>query len=177
MFGFFDAIVVRPVEVALEQVVARIALVLHHADHAPHRHTHQRQCVAGQHQAGLDGFGHHLGGAGAAQLLQSRVIDGAHHHRHLGRLFVGVVQHLERAGRLDVGDHHRAGAVQAGGDQGLQARGIAEDDRIPGGSGLAHAVGIQIERHVGNAFGLQQPRQVLAAASVAADDHVLVGVD
>jgi hypothetical protein len=62
------------VEVAAQQVVARVALVLHQAHHTPHGHAHQRQRMAGQHQAAFDGLGHHLGGAGGAQLVQVAVV-------------------------------------------------------------------------------------------------------
>jgi hypothetical protein len=43
-----------------------VSLVLHHADHPAHRHAHQRQRMAGQHQRAFDGFRHHLGVAPAA---------------------------------------------------------------------------------------------------------------
>ena len=88
-----------------------------------------------------------------------------------------VGQHLQRARHVEVGDDHRAGARQAGRHQRLQPRRVAEHHRVAGRGGLAHAVGVQVERHVGNAFALEHARQVLAAAAVAADDHVLVGVD
>ena len=164
-------------EVPAQHVVAGIALVLHHAQHTPHGHTHQRQRVAGQHQGPFNGLGHHFGGASVLQFVEVGVILRAHHHGHLRRVRTGVGQHLEGGGHVDVGHHHGTGAHQAGRHQGLQAGGVAIHHRVAGGSGLAHPVGVQVQRHVGNAFALQHARQVLAAAAVAADDDVLAGVD
>ena len=91
------AVVVGAVEVAAQQAVARIALVLHDADDAAHRHAHQRQRMAGQHQRALDRFRHHLGGAGGLQLLEVAVVDGANDHRHLGRVLLHQAQDASRA--------------------------------------------------------------------------------
>jgi hypothetical protein len=74
LVALVHGVVVGAVEVAAQQVVARVALVLHHADHPAHGHAHQRQRVAGQHQRAFDGLGHHLGGAGGAQLVQVGVV-------------------------------------------------------------------------------------------------------
>src|SRR5213083_2029329 len=46
-----------------------------------------------------------------------------------------------------------------------------------GSGGLAHAIGVEIEGDVGDLLGLEQSRQVLAAATEAADDDVAFGVD
>ena len=42
-------VIVGTMEVPAQQVVARVALVLHDADDPAHRYAHQRQCVACQH--------------------------------------------------------------------------------------------------------------------------------
>ncbi|KAF1060876.1 MAG: hypothetical protein GAK39_06079 [Variovorax sp.] len=88
-----------------------------------------------------------------------------------------VRQHLHRARHVEVGHDHRAGARQARGHQRLQPRRVAEHHRVAGRGGLPHAVGIEVERHVGDALALEDACQVLAAAAVAADDHVARGVD
>ena len=152
LLQFFDGVVVGAVEVAAQQAVARVARVAGQADHPAHRHAHQRQRVAGQHQRAFDGLGHHLGGAGGAQRLEVGVVDGAHDHRHLRRVLAHQAQDLQRRGRVRVADHHRAGARQAGGHQALQPRGIAEHHALAGGGGLAHAVGVEVQRHVGDAL-------------------------
>jgi hypothetical protein len=95
-----DGVVVGAMEIAAQQAVARVALVLHDPDHAPHRHAHQRQRVAGQHQRTLDGFGHDLGGAGGLQALQVVVVARAHDHRHLGRMGARMASTLSALGRV-----------------------------------------------------------------------------
>ena len=50
MVQFVGVVVIGTVKVTAQQVVAGIALVLHHADDPAHRHADQRQCMAGQHQ-------------------------------------------------------------------------------------------------------------------------------
>ena len=45
----------------------------------------------------------------------------------------------------------------------------------PASGRLAHALGIEVERDVAHAFGVEQARQALAVAAVAADDHVALG--
>jgi len=133
--------------------------------------------MAGQHQAAFDGLGHDFSGAGGTQPFDVGVVDGAHDHRHRGRMGLHQAQDLQRRGRVVVAHHHRGGARQAGGHQAGQARGVAEDHALAGGGSLAHAVGVEVERHVGDALGRQQPGQVLAAAAVAADDDVALGRD
>ena len=112
-----------------------------------------------------------------AQPLHLGVVDGAHDHRHLGRVRLHEAQDLQRRGGVLVAHHHRAGARQAGGHQALQPRGVAEHHALAGRGGLAHAVGVEVQRHVGDALAFEDARQVLAAAAVAGDDHVRLGVD
>ena len=97
--------------------------------------------------------------------------------RHRRRMRLDEVQDLQRRRRVVVADDDRAGARQARGHQALQARRVAEHDALAGGRGLAHAVGVEVERDVGDLLGLEQARQVLAAAAEAADDDVRLGVD
>jgi hypothetical protein len=76
MLHLVHRVVVGAMEITPQQVVARVALVLHHPDHAAHRDTDQGQRMAGQHQRSFDGLRHHLGGAGGLQpfdLVSSRV--------------------------------------------------------------------------------------------------------
>jgi len=77
LFAVAGAVVIGPMEVAAQQVVACIALVLYQPDHAAHGHAHQGQRVAGQHEGTLDRFGHDLRGTGGAQALQGMVILGS----------------------------------------------------------------------------------------------------
>ena len=170
-------VVVCAPKITAQQVVACVTLVLHHTDHTAHRHTDQRQRVAGQHQAGLNRFRHHLGGTGSLELFEIAVVHRAHNHRHRGRVGACIGQHLERAGGVQVGHHHGAGTRQTSGHQRLQAHRVAKHHRVAGGSGLPHPVRVQVQRHVGNAFALQHVTQILATAAIAADDHVFAGVD
>ena len=170
-------VVVGAVEEAAQQAVARVALLLDDAQHAPHRHAHQRERMAREHQRAFDRLGHDLGRAGGAQPLEIGVVDRAHDHRHARRVRLHEVQDLQRRRRVVIADDHGAGARQARGHQALQPRRVAEHDALAGRCGLAHAVGIEVERDVGDPLDLQQARQVLAAAAEAADDHVPLGVD
>ena len=70
-----DGVVSGAVEVAAQQPVARIALFLHDTDHTAHRHAHQRERMAGQHQGTLDGLGHDFGGASGLEALDVGVVD------------------------------------------------------------------------------------------------------
>ena len=133
--------------------------------------------MAGEHQRALDRFRNDLGRAGGAQALEVGVVDGANDDRHLGRVRVDEVQDLQRRRRVVVADDDRAGARQPRGHQALQARRIAEDDALASGRRLAHAVGVEVEGDVGDLLRLEQARQVLAAATEAADDDVRLGVD
>ena len=72
---------------------------------------------------------------------------------------------------------HMIGLEDLGKEERLQPRRVAKHHRLPGRRGLAHAVRIQIQRHIGNALGVKQARQVLPTAPVTADDDVLVGAD
>ena len=78
-----DRVVVGAVEVAAQQAVARVALLLDDAQHAPHRHADERQRVAGKHQRALDRLGNDLGRAGGAQALEIASSMRAHDNRHL----------------------------------------------------------------------------------------------
>ena len=150
MLELVDGVVVGAVEVAAQQAVARVALLLDDAEHAPHRHADQRQRMAREHQRALDRLGHDLGRAGGAQALEVGVVDRAHDDRHRRRMRLHEVQHLQRRRRVVIADDDRARARQAGGHQALQPRRVAEHDALAGGGGLAHAVGVEVERDVGD---------------------------
>mmetsp|Transcript_15007 Transcript_15007/g.58786 ORF Transcript_15007/g.58786 Transcript_15007/m.58786 type:complete len:626 (+) Transcript_15007:2270-4147(+) len=170
-------VVIGAVEIATQQAIAAVARIARDADDAPHRHAHQRQRVRGQHEAALDGLGHDLGGTGGLELFEVAVVQRAHHHRHAGRMGLHEVQDLQRRRGVVVADDDGAGARQAGGHQALHLGGVAEHHALAGGGGLAHAVGVEVQRHVGDALSLQQPREVLARAAVAADDDVGLALD
>ena len=77
---------------------------------------------------------------------------------------------LQRGGYVGERDHQRAGARQARRRSAPRARAASPIHHLlAGGGGLAHALGIEVERDVADAFLLQQARQVLAAAAVAAE--------
>ena len=164
-------------EIPAQQAVAHVALVLHDPDHAPHRHTDQRQRVARQHQRGFERLRNHFRRACGLQLFEVAVVQRSNDHRHLWRVLARVAQHLERAVHVEVRDHHRAGASQACRHQRLQPRGVAVHHGVAGSGCLPDAIGVEVKREIGNAFALQHPGQVLAAAAIAADDDVLAGVD
>ena len=172
-----DGVVVGAVEVAAQQAVAGVALLLDDAQHAPHRHADQRERMAREHQRSLDRLGHHLGRAGGAQALEVGVVDRSHDDRNLRRVRMREVQDLQRRLRVVVADDDRCGAREPRGHQALQARRVAEHDALAGGRGLAHAIRVEVERDVGDLLGFEQARQVLAAAAEAADDDVPLGVD
>ena len=67
---------------------------------------------------------------------------------------------------------HGPQGPQASRHQAGQARGVAKDHAAAGGGGLAHAVGVEVQRHVGDGLFGQQAGQVLPAAAIAADDDV-----
>ena len=164
-------------EVAAQQAIAGVTLILHNADHAPHRHTHQRERMAGQHQGTLNRFRHHLGCPGRLEALDVAVVDGPHDNRHARCVRLHVTQDLQGGSRVVIADDHRIGPRQPGGHQALQPCRIAEHDALPGGSGLPNPVRIEVERHVGYALPLQQPSQVLTTSAIAGDDDVSLGVD
>ncbi len=72
------------------------------------------------------------------------------------------------------GDHHRLGLEQSRRGQRLAPARVAVDDDAAVRSRHAHALRIGIEREVGNVLRLEQARQILAAAAIAADDDVIL---
>ena len=125
-----------------------------------------------QHQGTLHRFGHHLGGPGLAQHIEIALIRGAHNHRHLGRVFAHMGQHLECRGRIVVTHHHRGSARQARRHQAGQTRSISKHHTVPRGGGLTNPVRVKVQRHVGDVLLTQQTRQLLSTASIATDDHM-----
>jgi hypothetical protein len=67
--------------------------------------------------------------------------------------------------------------MDAGRHQGLAPRRVAIHHGVPGRARLAHALGVEIERDVGDVLLFEEARQVLAATPVAADDDVALGVE
>ena len=116
-------------------------------------------------------------GAGLLEFFKVVVVHGAHDHGHVGCVGAGMAQHLECTGDVEVGHDDGAGPGQAGRNQRLQARRVAKHHRIASGRGLAHAVRVEVQRHVRNALGFEHAREVLPAPPVAADDDVLARVD
>ena len=87
------------------------------------------------------------------------------------------MQYLECRGRVGVGQNHGPCPCQAGRHECFLATGIGVHHGIAGGGGLADAFGVEVERHVLDALSGQHFRQRLTIASIAADDHVPVGLD
>ena len=59
-------------------------------------------------------------------------------------------------------------------DERLLAPRVAVDDAAAVARRLAHALRIGVERDERDVLRFEQPREVLAAAAVAADDHVVL---
>ena len=131
-------------EVPAQHVVAGIALVLHHAQHAAW--ARPPAPVRGWPASGMT-----LQWPRAPLRWRQRpaVCRGGRHPacappRAPAARANGVGQHLEGGGHVDVGHHHGTGAHQAGRHQGLQAGGVAEHHPpIAGGCGLAHRSGVR----------------------------------
>ncbi|MNK99579.1 hypothetical protein D3C87_1199830 [compost metagenome] len=87
-----------------------------------------------------------------------------------------MVQHPQRRRRVGIRHNQRGGAVDTGGDQRLAAAGIAIDHGVASPGGLAHAVRVEVQRHVVDALALEHMRQVLPAPAKSADDRVLLGL-
>ena len=169
--------IIRAAKITAQHAVARVAHFLDAAHHAAHRDAHQHQGVRGQHQAAFDNLRDHFGGAGSQQFFHVGIVDGTHDHRQ-GRLqLVDMVQDLDR-GRRTVGcNRHRRGAMDAGRHQRFAPPGVAKYHRLARRRGLGHAIGVQVERHVGQAFLLQHACQILAATAVTANNHMPAGLD
>ena len=126
-----------------------------------------------QHQAGLEGLGHDVGGARRGQLGESDVVLRAHQHRHVRAQPPHRAHDADRHGRIRKGDDHRAGIVDARLAQHLLVGTVAEQHRVAGLARQADAGRIEIERQVLEAQRFKHPRDVLADAAEAAQDHVL----
>ena len=133
--------------------------------------------MAGQHEAAFNRFGHHFSRTGGLQFFKIMVVHGAHDHRHRGCVAAHMRQNLQGTGSIQIRHHHRTGARQACGHQRLQTHRIAKHHRVARAGRLPHAIWVEVKRHVLDAFLLQHMAQILPAAAVTADDHMLVGVD
>ncbi len=162
-------------EKAAQQRVMLFAQFAQAADDPMHRHTRQRQRMRGEHHRRFERLGHHLGHARFKEFFGILLLARARDDRQVGPQFAHALDQLER--RLDVGEghHQHAGARDARRQQVLAPRAVAPGDRLAGGGGLAHALGIEVERHEADLFGFQEARQMLAGLAVAAQQGVLLG--
>ena len=84
------------VEEPAQQAVVLVAHLAHAPHHAAERHADQDQRVRGEHQAGLERLGHHLGGARRGEPLEVGLVARAHDHRHRRVERVDVREHAQR---------------------------------------------------------------------------------
>ncbi len=80
---------------------------------------------------------------------------------------------VQRRSGVGIGDDDHPCPRQPRGQQHFAARGIAEHHALSGCGGLANALRIVVERDEGYALAVKQTREVLAAAPVTADQHML----
>jgi hypothetical protein len=128
------------VEIAAQQAVALVAHLLD-TPHDLRIGTPTSTSVRREHQAALDDLRNHLGRAGREQLLEIGVVDGAHDRRQRRRQLVHVVQHAQRRRRVRIRDRDGRRAMDAGREQRLAARRVAEHHRFAGRRRGAHAIG------------------------------------
>ena len=159
---------------AAKKAVALLADRANAQQHPVERHANQKQGMRREHQASFEHFGDDFGRARLQQQVELGVVQGANDDRHLGTRFVHVMQNLERRRRIGKGHHDRAGLGETGGHQRLAASRVAIDHAAAVCRCLAHTLRIGIEREKRDLLGFQQAREVLPAASVTADDHVLL---
>ncbi len=127
-----------------------------------------------EHEAAFEHLRHDLGGACAEQAIELGVVERADDHRQLRPRLMSVVQDLERDLRVGKRDHHRARPGETRREERFLAPRVAVDDAAPFARGFAHALRIRIERDERDVLRFEQPREILAAAPVAADDHVVL---
>jgi hypothetical protein len=156
------------VEKTPEQAVALLADRADAREHAVERHAEQEQRMRREHQAALEDLGHDLGRARVEQLVELAVVDRAHDDRELGPARVHLVQDLERERHVGERDDDGARAREPGGAERVAPARVAVDDARAAARGLAHAVRVVVERDERDVLGLEQAREVLAAAPVAA---------
>ena len=167
-----QAFVSHATEKAAKQAVAFFAHAADAAQHAVKRHAQRHQRLRGQHQAAFHHFGHHFVGAGFAQQVDVGVIHGAHNHGEVGAQLLHHLQDADRGMGVGIRNHQCLGAHQAGGQQHFFFGGVAKHHGVASGGGLAHPLRVQIEGKHRDGFALQQPRQRLAAAAIAANQHM-----
>jgi len=88
-----------------------------------------------------------------------------------------VGQNFQGALDFKVRNDDGTGPGQPSGDQCLQAGRVPKYHRVAGDSGLAHPVWIKIKRDIRYVFLVEHARQILSAATVAANDDMFVGLD
>ena len=133
------------------------------------------QRVRGQHDRCFKRFGNHFGSTAALQEIEILFITAAHDDRQLRHQHPHMFQHdLGRAG-IGKGNDDHAGAVDTGCDQVFPAHGIAVNDVFPGGGGFPYPIRVQVEGHEIHPLLCHETAQILAAAAIAANQHVLFG--
>ena len=124
--------------------------------------------ACGEHDAGLEGFRHHLGRTRLGQLLEVGLVAGAGTTTgRPGRSAWAWWMTQRRLQRVE-GHHQRARTLDAGRDQGLAPRRVAIHHGIPGRAPARAALRVEVERDIGHVLLLEEARQVLAASPVAA---------
>ena len=106
IFGFVGASMKEPAH----QAVSMLANVANAAHHAPQGDAQQHQRVRGEHQARLEGLGHHLRRARGDELVHVRVVQSADDHRQ-GRIErAHMMQNPKGELRIHEGNDERARA-------------------------------------------------------------------
>ena len=102
------------------------------------------------------------------------VVDGAHHNGQLRSQLAHVAQYRHARMQIGVSDDDSLRAREPGGHQYLAATGIAVDDALAGSDRGAHALRIHVQRNEADILGVEQAREILSAAAIAAHNHVMV---
>ncbi|MNX47332.1 hypothetical protein D3C86_778830 [compost metagenome] len=164
---------ISPVE-AVQEAILAAALVLHAPDHPAYGDVAVDQQVGDQHQGPLLGFGDHLEGPGLLVVLEEAVVPGSHQHLEIPRQRPDLHQHGIDPLAIVEGDDHQAGPHQTGRQQDVAPAGIAERHLLPRQLGLAHPLGIEIQREKGDLLELEKAGAGLPGAPEAGDDDMLV---
>ena len=130
--------------------------------------------MRGEHQRAFHHFGNDFGGARFTQFVDMRVVDGAHYHRQFRPQLAHMAQHRHAGLQVGIGDDHRLRARKPCCDQHLASTGVAINHVLTGGNGGAHPLRVHVERDEADVFGIEQAREILPAAAIAADNDVMV---
>ena len=169
----------RTVRAAMEetaqQAVAALTDIADAPQHALERNAHQYQRMRSQHQTRLESLRHHLRGPCRNQALQIAVIQRAHNDREAGIEFMHMMQNAQRSVRIGKGNHHCAGARDAGGNQGFPAGRITEYHLFASRRRFTHPFRIRVKRDIADLFLLEQMGQPLSRPAIAADHDMALG--